>query len=164
MDRLPQDTGRIYTATQLFTMTTAPTEVFSLVASSLSRAEIISVELQQNTTTPQAMPVEMYRGSTGGSTGGTITPANREGWPAAPVALAAVSGQSTTPNSTASVTIARTYAGAFQVDSGWFKYEPSLGPIVDLSQRFNVRVGGSTGTGTFQMAATLTFRETGKIL
>jgi hypothetical protein len=162
MDRQPLDTGRIYTASILFSLTTAATEIFSLLASSLSRVEIMSLDLQQNSTLPQAISVEMYRGSTGGSTGAAIVPANRSGWAAAPASTSVVTGNSTTLNSTTSSGVARIFAGGFKVDSGNFRYAPTLGPVIDVSQRFSARVSAPSTAAALSLAGLLTYRETGK--
>ena len=162
MDRTPVDTGRIFTASALVTLSTVATEIFTLLASSLSRVEIISLEMQQNSTLPQAMSVEMFRTTAAAlSTGAAITPANRNGWPTAPAGSATVTGNSTTLNSTAAAT--RVFAGGFEVNSGRFRFAPALGPIVDSSQRFSARISApSTATG-LTLAASLSFREVGRI-
>lgn len=166
MDREPLDTGRIYTATQLFSLTTAAaTEIFTVVASTLARLEILRLELNLVSSAPVPLPnsVEIWRGtsaSTGGSTGTAITPVNRNGWLTAPAAVAVVTGQSTTLNSTANT--ARLAAGAIAPDSGQYIYQPVFPPVLDYAQRFSARVGSSVPVAA-PLAATLTFRETGRV-
>jgi len=159
------DTGRVYTVTQITTaLSSAPMDVFTVRASTLSRLEVLKVELFHGTSAALPISVEQWRGSTGGSTAAALTPVNKNGWSAAPAAAAAVTGGSTsTLNSTTSA--ARLHAGGFDGDSGKYCYEPCLPPVIDYSQRFHTRVSVlSTGPGApGQLTATLTFREIGRV-
>lgn len=167
MDREPMDTGRIFTVTQLLAaMTTAATDAVTLSGSTAaggSRVEILKLELQQFTTAPLPTAVELWRGSTGGSTAAAITPVNRNGWPTAPAAVATVTGASTSVlNSTTSA--ARLHVGGFGMDSGQYCYEPCFPPVIDYSQRFHARFTAQSTEGALgEMAMTLTFREIGKV-
>ena len=165
MDRLPLDTGRIYYWTQAISsgQLTTGAEVFTLLASTLSRVDILKLELAQQSSGPIAALIEHWRGSTGGSTGTAIPAVSQEGWATAPAAVSAISGVSTTLNSTstASQNVVRTEANAFEQDSGKYKFEPDFPPIVDYLQRYSVRVTSTGGIGP--MVATLTFRETGRV-
>lgn len=166
-DRQPMDSGRIYLVTQLLpSLTTAAQEMISLVASTLARVEILRLELGQLTSSPIPMSIETWRNSTGGSTGGTLPSVNREGWPTAPAAVATVTGQSTTLNSTSTATqnVVRLQADTFEIDSGQYTYQPEFPPIIDYSQRYSARISPLTTAAVVGMAVTLTFRETGKIL
>jgi hypothetical protein len=161
MDREPLDSGRIFTASLLIAaLTTNPTSIMSLVASSLSRVEILKLEMQQISTLPQAASVELWRGTGTGSTGTALVPANRNGWPTAQVSTSVVNGNSTVLDSTVGAT--RVHAGGFEVDSGKYCYEPCLPPVVDFSQRFSARISAPSTAAALPLAATLTFRETGR--
>lgn len=152
--------GRVYTASAVTTGITGVTEIVSLLASSLSEVEILKLELGHATT--ELAYVEMFRGtsaSTGGSTGGAITPANRNGWVTAPASTSVVTGNSTTVNSTANEV--RLHAGRFDADARTFCWEPCPPPNLDIMQRFHARVT-STAELT-SMTMTLTFREGGKV-
>lgn len=156
--------GRVYTASALLTgLTTAASEIISLVASSLSRVELISLELMQTSTLSGARAsIEGFRGtsaSTGGSTGTAITPTNRDGWITAPASTSVVSGNSVTLNSTANS--ARLFAGAMDAD-GQFCWKPDPKPNLDILQRFNVRWAPLTTAELGGVAVTLTYREGGK--
>lgn len=160
----PEEGGRIYTACNLISaLTTAATEVVSLLPSSVTRVELVSLKLGQLASTALITPmmVEMFRGSTGGSTGGTITPVNRNGWSAAPASTCTVTGNSTTPNSTASAVLI--HQDAFEHDSGLFCWEPCHRPNLEISQRFTARVTPMTSATLNGLTMTLTFREGGKI-
>jgi hypothetical protein len=159
----PEEGGRIYTACNRITaLTTAAAEVVTLLPSSMSRVELVSLHLGQPSSgaiTP--MLVELFRGSTGGSTGATVTPVNRNGWSAAPASTCAVTGNSTTPNSTASASLL--HLGTFDQGSGKFDWEPCHRPNLEISQRFSARVTPMTTAILTGLTMTLTFREGGKI-
>lgn len=160
----PEEGGRIYTAcNQITAMTTAATEVVTLLPSSVSRVELVSLKLGQLLSTALITPmlVELYRGSTGGSTGGSITPVNRNGWSAAPASTCTVTGNSTTPNSTASASLL--HRGTFDHGSGHFCWEPCHRPNLEISQMFSARVTPMTTAALNGLTMTLTFREGGKI-
>lgn len=159
--------SRVYVATSLITgLTTAAREMVTLLASSMSRVELLKLELSQTSTVASGakMSVELWRGtsaSTGGSTAAAITPVNRDGWITAPASTSTVTGDSTTLNSTANS--ARLHAGAFDADSGQFCWEPCCPPNLDILQRFSARINPLTTAELGGMAMTLTFREGGKI-
>lgn len=163
MDREPLDTGRIYTVTQaVAAMSSGQFDAITVVASTLARLEILRLEMQQNSTAVMAAAVELWRGSTGGSTAAAIVAANRNGWPTAQAAVATVSGISTgTLNSTSSA--ARVHSGGFEVDSGKYCYEPCFPTGIDYLQRFHARVTPGSLTSTAPLAVTLTFRELGRV-
>lgn len=152
--------GRVYTASAVTTGISGVTEIVSLLASSLSEVEILKLELAHAATA--SAYVEMFRGSsdsTGGSTGGAITPANRNGWVTAPASTSVVTGNSTTVNSTANEV--RLHAGGFDMGAGKFCWEPCPPPNLDIMQRFHARITASTELTNMTM--TLTFREGGKV-
>lgn len=160
--------GRVYTATAVTTAIAGVTEMVTLLASSLSEVEILKLELAQTTTvgSTAVLPayVEMFRGSsasTGGSTGGAITPANRNGWITAPASTSTVTGNSTTPNSTANDV--RLHVGSFDLGSGLFCWEPCPPPNLDIMQRFHARLTPVSTAPSMNMTMTLTFREGGKV-
>lgn len=159
--------GRVYTASAVTTSIAGITGIVTLLASSLSEVEILKLELSlASTSSGTFLPtyVEMFRGSsasTGGSTGSAITPANRNGWITAPASTSVVTGNSTTPNSTANDV--RLHAGAFDQGSGLFCWEPCPPPNLDIMQRFHARITPLTTTPAVTMAMTLTFREGGKV-
>jgi hypothetical protein len=164
MEREPLDTGRIYTATQLVVMTTAPNEVVSLLASSLARVEILGLKLGESSTgTAWAANVELFRGtsaSTGGSTGAAVPSVNRSGWLTAPAATSVVSAASTTLNSTANTS--RLDADTIAIDSGKYEFKPSFPPILDIFQRFHARITPLTTAALTGVAVTLTYKEVGR--
>lgn len=167
MDRDPIDTGRIYTVTQtLAALTTAPNELMSLIASSQSKVELMKLELgQMSTSTITAMLVELFRhtsASTGGSTaGGALTPVNIKGHVAAPASTSIVVAASTVPHSTAQAS--RFHADTVAIDSGKFVWNPQFPEVVDVNQRFHARLTALTTAALTGIAATLTYREVGKI-
>lgn len=155
--------GRVYTASAVTTSIAGITGIVSLLASSMSEVEILKLELAQATTAVIPTYVELFRGtsaSTGGSTGGAITPANRNGWVTAPASTSAVTGNSTTPNSTANDV--RLHADGFDLGAGKFCWEPCPPPNLDIMQRFHARLTPAT-TVAMTMTMTLTFREGGKV-
>jgi hypothetical protein len=158
--------SRTYTASALYTgLTTSPAELMSLIASSLARVSIISLEMSQTSTLLGAKgSVEIFRGSsasTGGSTGAAITPVNKDGWAIAPASTSQVTGNSTVLNSTTNSV--RLYAGAFDAGSGQFCWKPDPAPNLDITQRWNVRWTPLTTAELGGMAVTLTYREGGKV-
>jgi hypothetical protein len=167
MDRLPIETGRIYYWTQSISTgqlaAAAAIEVFTLLASTLSRVDILKLELAQQTSAAVSGLIEHWRGSTGGSTGTAVASVSQEGYAAAPAAVSVITGVSTTLNSTstASQNVVRTEANAFEMDSGKYKFEPVFPPSVDYLQRYSVRLTPSTAPSG-PIVATLTFRETGR--
>lgn len=167
MDREPLDTGRIYTVTQvLAALTTAPNEFMSLLASSLSKVELLKLEMGQASTAAMTpMTVELFRhtsASTGGSTaGGALTPVNIRGHANAPASTSVVVAASTVPHSTAQA--ARFHADTFEFDSGKFSWCPPFPETLDIAQRFHVRLTGLTTASLNGIVGTLTYRETGKI-
>ena len=166
MDRLPLETGRVYYWTQTISSgqlsTASATEIFTLLASTLSRVDIMALDLSQQTTPPVGALIEHWRGSTGGSTGTAIASVSQEGWGAAPAAVSVITGVSTTLNSTstASQNVVRTELDSFEQDSGRCEYFPDFPPSVDYLQRYSVRVSPQSPSGP--IVATLTFRETGR--
>ena len=167
MDREPLDSGRIYTATQrLAALTTAPNELFSLLASSLSKVEMVRLELGlQSTAGVAAVLVEIFRHSslsTGGSTaGGAIVPVNVRGHAAAPAAVSVVVAASTVPHSTAQGS--RVHADVVEMDSGRFRWAAPFPITVDAGQRFHARLTPLTTAALGGVSMTATFRETGRI-
>jgi hypothetical protein len=160
----PEEGGRIYTAcNQITALTTAATEVVTLLPSSMTRVEIVSLHLGQLLSTALVTPmlVELWRGVGTGSTGAAITPVNRNGWTAAPASTCTVTGNSTTPNSTASASLL--HRETFEQDSGKFTWEPCHRPNLEISQRFSARVTPMTTAALNGLTMTLTFREGGKI-
>jgi hypothetical protein len=157
--------SRVYMATALITgLTTAAAEMITLLASSLSRVEILKLELSQLSTLSGAKAsVEIWRGtsaSTGGSTGAAITPVNKDGWITAPGSTSTVTGNSTTLNSTANSS--RLFAGSFDAGAGLFCWQPDPRPNLDILQRFSARINPLTTAELSGMAVTLTYREGGR--
>lgn len=167
MDREPLDSGRIYTVAQrISALTTGPTEVMSLIASSMSKVELLRLELAQTSTLPVVgMIAELFRhtsASTGGSTaGGALVPVNIRGHAAAPASTSVVVAASTVAHSTAAA--ARFFADTFAMDSGKFAWSPPFPETVDVNQRFHARITSLTTLGLGGLTASLTFRETGRV-
>jgi len=159
----PEEGGRIFTACNRITaLTTAASEVVTLVASSQSRVELAKLELGQPSSgaiTP--MLVEVFRGTGTGSTGAAITPVNRNGWSQAVASTCTVTGNSTTPNSTSGASLL--HVGTFDQGSGQFCWEPCHRPNLEISQRFSARVTPLTTAILTGLTMTLTFREGGKV-
>jgi hypothetical protein len=165
MDRLPLDSGRVYTvASSIAALTAAPTEVVSLIASSLSRVDLLKLELgQRSTGGVAAMAVDLFAATSaalGGSTGVALTPINRERRASAPASTCSILAESTTPNSTAAAV--RVAAGTFDTASGKYNWEPPLPVVLDPSQRFAARISALTTAQLGGLTMTLTFRELGK--
>lgn len=156
--------GQIFTATLLSTAlsTGGPHDLLALLSTGASQVEVLRLELQQISTAPQAMSVELFRGSTANPGGSAITPANMSGWPSAPLAKSGLNGNSSTPMSTASAV--RIAAGGFGADSGKYVFEPAGNLVLSSiggGQRAHVRV--SAPGAAVPIALTMTFAERGRI-
>lgn len=154
--------GPVYTASfAAATMTTNPTDVFGILASSLSRVRIISVELGAQSSAPvaQMLGVQIWRGTTASSTSVAIVPTNIEGHTGAVAAGSSVtlptSGVVTT---TSAVSL---FANSWHLDDQNWKWEPCQSPILEKSQRMHVRV--TAPSTTTSIYGTLMFEEMGKI-
>jgi hypothetical protein len=134
-------------------------ELLAIASSGQSRVELLAIELQQLTTAPLGFGVEIFRGSTSTPAGAALTPAPMPGWPAERSAASGANGNSTASMSTAAAV--RLCASGFEADSGRFCYRPEVPPSLSLNARFHIRV--ATPPVATAIAATLTFRETGKI-
>ena len=154
------ETGQTYFATLLSSAlsTAAGHDLLSLLSTGASRVEVVGLELQQLTTAPQPASVELWRGSTGVTAGSALAAVPREGWPAKPAAKSAITANSSTLLSTASAV--RLHAGGFEPDSGHFCWRPEFPVTLDSSARFHARMGTP---GPFSVAATIEWREVGKI-
>lgn len=151
--------GVVFTASQLVTSFTGG-DLMTVLGSSNTRVELLSVHMQQASTAPQPLSVEIFRGTTSVGTGGaTVTPANVAPWSRS--AAVSVLGQPSAGNSTASA--ARVEAGGFGVDDGSYSYKPCVPPMLNTSQNLHIRTStmGSTANAV-TMAMTITFRELGK--
>jgi hypothetical protein len=140
--------------------TAGPADVWGFQAPAGSRFEVMSVMLGQTSTAAsgvQGLGVSLFRGSTGVSTGGAITPSNTKGWSGAPVAGTTVTGPSSNLVSTASATLV--YADSFEAANGRFAYapDPTYRPVFTNSQRFHIRV--TTPQVALSVHGSVTFRE-----
>jgi hypothetical protein len=137
----------------------AVTNFFSMLASSESRVEIEEISLYARSTdaVPAAIGVELWRGSTGGSTEAAITPVNYDGWSGQVSPVTAVNGATTAALSTTSAE--RLYAGGFVENQFCFKPPSGRGPVLDVSQRFHIRADNAV----VSMNGSITFREVGKV-
>lgn len=140
--------------------TTNPSDLISILASSLSRVVVSRVVVASPSTAgaPVNMGIELWRGSTSAAIGTGITPTNHVGWSAAPSAGSSVTGPSTTLLSTASARLLHADA----LSDGRFEYKPPFGyePILEAGQRFHVRGTSIAAAGGANV--TLTFVEIGK--
>lgn len=154
---------RIYNAAfNAETLTTNPTDLFTLEASADSRVRVRGVNLGQQSTSPddlRQLHVQLLRGATDAPSTSPITPTHVAGWSNAPAADSDVSGPSTDLASTTSASLL--YADAFD-EAGWcYKPHEHEQPILDVSQRLHVRV--SAPESSMSLSGTLTFEEIGKI-
>lgn len=145
--------------TASFVTTGSHINVFSLLASSLSRVEIEEIDIYARSTAavPIATGVELWRGSTAGSTQAAITPVNYNGWSGQVDPVTTVNGGTTASISTTSAE--RVFAGAMSDNRFTFRPPSGRGPVVDVSQRFHVALSGPPAS----MNGTITFRELGKV-
>jgi hypothetical protein len=154
--------GPIYTASfAAVSMTTNPADVFGILASTLSRVRVISVELGAQSSAPvaQMLGVQVWRGSTASSTSAAITPTNIEGHTGALSAGSSVTQPSSGIVSTTSAV--SLFANSWHLDDQNWKWEPCQSPILEKSQRMHVRV--TAPSTTTSIYGTLTFEEMGKI-
>jgi hypothetical protein len=166
IEDIPSGLGRGYSVTSISTISTAATggtDIFTLLSTAASQAELLGVRVQQVAAGSTPMTVEVWRASsasTGPAAPGTaLTPVNRLGHPQAPAAVSGVTGPSTTPTSTAAQS--RLFAGAVETDSGKFEWTPSFPPMLERSgQRLSLRV--QQPQAPVVLAATMIFRETGR--
>ena len=150
--------GPIYTAAFVTTGLTAnPHDVFGIVPSANSRACIHELVLGIPSSDGTDVGVEIWRGSTGVSTGGAITPRNIHGWTAAPSAKSSVTGPSSAVVSTTSAI--RLYADVTSELRLKYCPDPCDRPVLEVSQPMHVRITAPT---TGRMNGTVTFSEIGK--
>jgi hypothetical protein len=150
--------GPIYTVTFVSTALTAnPHDVFGIVPSSNSRVCIHEIVLGIPSSDGTDVGVEIWRGSTGVSTGADITPRNIHGWTAASTAKSAVTGPSSAVVSTTSAV--RLYADVTSELRWQYKPNPCDRPIFEVSQPAHVRITAPT---TGRMRGAVTFSEIGK--
>ena len=137
----------------------AVTNFFSMLASSQSRVEIEEIDIFALTTAavPADIGMELWRGSTDGSTEAAITPVNYHGWSGQTSPVTTVNGVTTAALSTTSAE--RVYAGGMMDNRFLFQPPEGCGPVLDVSQRFHVRADGAV----VRMNGTITFREIGKV-
>jgi uncharacterized Zn-binding protein involved in type VI secretion len=153
--------GNCYSVTQQVTFsTTNPSDLVSILASSLSRVVLQGVQVSAPSTAgaPVNMGIEIFRGSTSAAIGTGVTPVNHVGWSAAAAAGSSATGASTTLLSTASAV--RLVADA--MSNGRYSYCPPHGyePIFEVSQRLHVRGSNIAVAGSVNVTAT--FVEIGK--
>lgn len=136
-------------------------DLVSILASSDSKLEVCSVKVSLQTTDVANLPgpgIDIFRGSTGtwGSTT-TLPAANKEGHTGQTTASFTANRSSSGLISTASST--RLFSGCMTGEG--FEYEPDCKPIIDVSDRFFVRLRGNAGG----LAARITVetKEIGKI-
>lgn len=150
--------GPIYTAAFVSTGLTANAhDVFGIVPSSNSRVCIHEIVLGIPSSDGTDVGVEIWRGSTGVSTGAAITPRNIHGWTAASTAKSSVTGPSSAVVSTTSAV--RLYADAMSELNWKYRPDPCDRPIFEVSQPMHVRITAPT---TGRMNGTVTFSEIGK--
>lgn len=148
--------------------TGGPSDLWVVFASTspITRVELLSVSLSFSSSAvssnPQALGVEIYRGSTGGSGGSAISPVNLRGWSGVPTAGSSVSGPSTTIASTASAT--RIWCDVAYASIGW-TFPPTqeltglVRPVIASGQRLHVRI--DTPQAALVASGSLVFRELG---
>jgi hypothetical protein len=134
-------------------------DLLTITSSGLSRFEVMRVVLQEVSTTPTSIGVEIFRGSPSTPSGAAVVPAPISGWPTAPAAKCAVNQNSASTMSTSGAT--RLFAGGFEIDSGAFRYEPVPAPSVVLNSRWHMRTGVLPVATAIQ--GTVTFREIGRM-
>ena len=149
-------TGRLqaYAVTASATLTTNPVDLLTLLSSDGSKLRIREVRLGLTSSALgdlQGLPVEFWRGSTGSPAGGAVTPVPLQGHSAEPAANFAANGPSSAVISTTSAV--RLFADTLD-DSG-LSYCPDdcLAPVIDINQRFHVRLGApSAGVTVYAYA------------
>lgn len=156
------DGGPVYTAAfAAETMSTNPTDIFALLASSNSEVEILEIRAGMQSSAPvnQTLGMRVWRGTTGASTGAAITPRHIDGSTAMRAAVTGVTGPTSGVVSTTSAHLINADVWHFH-DDIWV-YKPCPPPIVNTSQRFHVNATApSTASSIY---GTITFRETGKL-
>lgn len=150
--------GVTFIASQLITGHSGG-DFMTIVGSSNTRLELISLKLQQIATAAHPMSVEIFRGTTSvGAGGATVTPANVAPW--SRTAAVSVLGPPSAGNSTASA--ARIAAGGVSIEGGTFCYEPAIPPMLNTSQNMHFRTSTSTMSTAVTIAVEAMFRELGK--
>lgn len=150
--------GPIYTAAFASSALTANAhDVFGIIPSSNSRVCLHEIVLGIPSSEGTDVGVEIWRGSTGVSTGAAITPRNIHGWTAASTAKASVTGPSSAVVSTTSAV--RLYADATSELRWQYRPDPCDRPIFEVSQPMHVRITAPT---TGRLSGTVTWSEPGK--
>ena len=155
----------IFAATFAAVAVTAAQDVFEITAAASTRVALREIRLAQYSDAADAqaemLSIQIMRGhSASGSGGSSVTPANVNGWTAAPAAASAVEANNTTVASSGSpVTL---LADSFNVMGGFRYYPvPDERIIVEAGQRLVVRITAPADSLT--MNGTIVFEELGKM-
>lgn len=155
--------GNVFSAAFTASLTTTdPRGLISVLASSLSRVQILEFVAGVTSTASavtQSVGVTFLRGSTAVATGSAITPINHVGWTAAKAAGSSVSGNSTALLSSASAVLL--WADAMQDGHVCYKPAVAYAPILEAAQRLDIRISGPAAQ-PITVNGTLTFAEIGK--
>lgn len=159
--------GNIFSASFNATaVTTNANDLFTILAPTTSRVEILSLNLgvisSAVSNTPQVANVSLLLGSTATGGGTTITARNLRGWTGAPTAGSSVTGPSSAVGSTASAI--QIWADSFNIGQSYLfpPYQEMTGlvrPVLAGGQRLAVRLAAPSTALT--MSGTITFRELG---
>lgn len=153
--------GQMYTAAfAAVSMSTNPTDVFGILASSNSKVRVHEIRLGMQSSGPvnQVLGVQILRGSTASSTSAAITPTYIDGSTLATVAVSSVTQPSSGLVSTASAALI--YADSWHLHDDPWTYCPKRVGDLETSQRLHVRVTAPSTTTVIY--GTMTFEETGK--
>lgn len=161
MNNIHEQDGETFVVTQLLTAFTGG-DFMTILGSSLTRLQLLSVSLQQITTgSAYPLAVEVYRGTTSTGTGGaTVTPVNVAPW--ARSAATSVLGPPSAGNSTASAS--RVEAGGFALGDGSYEFCPNTPVLLSPSQNMHLRTSTAISTAaSMNLAVAAMFREVGKM-
>jgi hypothetical protein len=144
-------------------MTTNPYDLFTLLAPAgsmvaLTRLEVAQVS-SQSATVEQQLRLQIFTGSTGGSTAAGVTPVNLKRWTGAATAGSSVTAASSGLSSTASAVAV--YETGVNVKYGWcFEPDDEKRIVIPVSSRMHARV--TAPSTALVLSGTLIFEEIGK--
>lgn len=148
--------------------TAGPADIFGILASTspVSRVEVLAINLSVSSSavsgTPQALALQLLRGSTASSTSAAITPVNLRGWSGAPSAGSSATGPSSGIVSTASAS--QIWADSMNTAIGW-TFPPAQDetglcrPVLASGQRLHLRL--DTPQVALVLSGNVTIREIG---
>lgn len=144
-------------------MTTNPYDLFTLLAPTgsmvaLTRLEVSQVS-SQSATVEQQLRLQIFTGSTGGTTAAGVTPRNLKRWTQAATAATSATGCSSSLNSTTSAL--DIYEVGVNVKYGWC-YEPDIEERITVTPGNRIHARVTAPSTALNLSGTVFFEEIGK--